>query len=868
MSNNKPKLLSCFCILAIASTAYAEVQEKTSIETITVTGSRIKRSVQSESSSPISSTELSDLADIGANDVRDLIEVLPFNAGSQNNSDNLTQNFTVGTSNVNLRGLGVSSTLVLLNGIRQVTSAVVTDQGASFVDTASLVPALAIKRVEILKDGASAIYGSDAVAGVVNFITRDDLEGAEVQYEYRTRWSEGSQDETKIDFAYGGYVGDSAHMLFAVSFLERASLLLDEVDWVEPATSSFGNPGSFVIPSLADENNPSGLTVADPNCAANGGSVSQGSNGNSFCLFDFAPQITAVPNEDRLQAYARAQWDWSDTTRMWAEFGYARNKISREVSPSFPVLNAPSVLASHPDNPYAEDVFFRGRPYGVGKPTEINYYDHTTSRFAFGVDGEITEGIYWQASFVAAANDALVNPRDVITDNFQAALHGFGGNKCNGTTMAEAGVGECYYFNPFDPHDPDNELLRDFIIGDYIGDAESEMRVYEAVITGDSLFEVAGGDVGYAIGIQYRDESIKNVYDSFTQQDSFAFLIGNQNFTGERDVKALFAEVLMPLTENLEIGAAVRYEDYGEFGGDTTNPKLSFLWLASDTLSLRGTFSTSFRAPSVHQLQGVQTNFANITDPEDGSTTFGGNRTIGDPNLVPETSKALNLGLTYTLDEYAFDIDYWDFSFEDVLTRESHQAVVNANPNDPTRVIRTSAGTISIVNTKFVNAEAIDTSGLDVSASTIYRNDYGNFSPQLTATYLLRYDLMDASGQTSDGLGQLNLNTVGNPSPRLRGSIGLNWSSGMHRANVFIRHVASYTNDVTGDSIDAFNTLDLQYSVNMGQVLKGDSETKLTFGVINATDEAPPYVAVAGSYDPRTGDPRGRRAYAKFQISF
>ncbi|CAM4131333.1 TonB-dependent receptor domain-containing protein [Pseudoalteromonas byunsanensis] len=867
MNNSKSKLLY-LCTLVLTTTAYAEVQEKASIETITVTGSRIKRSVQSESSSPISSTELSDLADIGANDVRDLIEVLPFNAGSQNNSDNLTQNFTVGTSNVNLRGLGVSSTLVLLNGIRQVTSAVVTDQGASFVDTASLVPALAIKRVEILKDGASAIYGSDAVAGVVNFITRDDLEGAEVQYEYRTRWSEGSQDETKVDFAYGGYVGDSAHMLFAVSFLERSSLLLDEVDWVKPATSSFGNPGSFVIPSLADENNPSGLTVADPNCATNGGSVSQGSNGNSFCLFDFAPQITAVPNEDRLQAYARAQWDWSNTTRMWAEFGYARNKISREVSPSFPVLNAPSVLASHPDNPYAEDVFFRGRPYGVGKPTETNYYDHTTSRIALGVDGEITEGVYWQASFVAAANDALVNPRDVISDNFQAALYGFGGNKCNGMTASEAGVGECYYFNPFDPDAPNNELLRDFIIGDYIGDAESEMRVFEAVITGDSLFEVAGGDVGYAIGIQYRDESIKNVYDSFTQQDSFAFLIGNQNFTGERDVKAIFAEVLMPLTENLEIGAAVRYEDYGEFGGDTTNPKFSFLWLASDTLSLRGTFSTSFRAPSVHQLQGVQTNFANITDPEDGSTTFGGNRTIGDPNLVPETSKALNLGLTYAFDEYAFDIDYWDFSFEDVLTRESHQAVVNANPNDPTRVIRTSAGTISIVNTKFVNAEAIDTSGIDLSASTIYRSDYGDFSPQLSATYLLSYDLMDASGQTTDGLGLLNLNTVGNPSPRLRGSIGLNWSSGMHRANVFIRHVASYTNDVTEDSIDAFNTLDLQYSVNMGQVLKGDSETKLTFGVINVTDEAPPYVAVAGSYDPRTGDPRGRRAYAKFQISF
>ncbi|KAF7781755.1 hypothetical protein PRUB_b1080 [Pseudoalteromonas rubra] len=856
-------------VLAVAETqTNTPVKDQSAIETIAVTGTRIKRSIQSDSASPISSTELSDLTDIGANNIRDLIEVLPFNAGSQNNSDNLSQNFTVGTSNVNLRGLGVSSTLVLLNGIRQVTSAVVTDQGASFVDTASLVPTLAIKRVEILKDGASAIYGSDAVAGVVNFITRDDLEGTELQYEYRTRWSDGDQDDTKIDFAHGGYVGDTGHMLFAVSFLERSSLLLDEVDWLQPATSSFGNPGSFVIPSMADENNPNGLTVADPNCVANGGIFSEGSNGNSFCLFDFGPQITAVPNEDRLQAYARATWDWSDTTRLWAEFGYARNKITREVSPSFPVLNAPSVLASHPDNPYGEDIFFRGRPYGVGKPTEINYYDHTTSRFAFGGDGELTEGVYWQFSFVAAANDAILNPRDVITDNFQAALHGFGGIKCSGTTAAEAGQGECYYFNPFDPQDPDNELLRDFIIGDYLGDAESEMRVYEAVITGESLFEVGGGDVGYALGLQYRDESINNVYDSFTQQDSFAFLIGNQNFYGERDVKALFAEVLVPLTLDLEIGAAVRYEDYGEFGGDTTNPKVSFLWLANDLFSFRGTYSTSFRAPSVHQLQGVQTNFANITDPEDGSTTFGGNRTVGDPDLVPETSQAVNLGLSFSLDELSVDLDYWDFSFEDVLTRESHQAVVNANPNDPTRVIRTSAGTISIVNTKFINAEAIDTSGLDISATTIYRTDLGDFRPQLKASYLLSYDLMDASGNTSDGLGKLNRNTVGNPAPRLRGSIGMNWSDGEHSANIYLRHVASYENDVSGESISSFNTIDLQYSVNLGEVVREDSETRLIAGIVNATDEDPPYVAIAGSYDPRTGDPRGRRAYIKIQLSF
>jgi len=132
---------------------------------IVVTGSRIQR--QGDIPSPVSILGSESLENNAVKDVRDLVGILPFNSGSENNSDNLTQNFTVGTSNINLRGLGVASTLVLLNGRRQVLSSVATDDGSSFVDTAALIPALAIERVEILKDGASAIYGSDAVAGVV-----------------------------------------------------------------------------------------------------------------------------------------------------------------------------------------------------------------------------------------------------------------------------------------------------------------------------------------------------------------------------------------------------------------------------------------------------------------------------------------------------------------------------------------------------------------------------------------------------------------------------------------------------------------------------------------------------------------------------
>ena len=834
----------------------------TELEEVVILGSRIKRKSQSTTPTPLSSFGSEELKNIGAKDARDLIQTLTINAGSQNNSDNLSQNFTVGTSNVNLRGLGVASTLVLLNGKRQVTTSVVTDEGSSFVDTASLVPNLAIERVDILKDGASALYGSDAVAGVANFVTRDSFNGVEIEVERRSRISSGSQDDTNIDFVYGGDVGDTGHILLAASHLDRNSLLLDETDFLVrglegSSTSGFGNPGTFRLPD--------GTIQPDPNCEANGGFLS-----GNFCRFDFGPQVTAVPEESRLQGFARVNWDWNETTKAWAEVGFARNNISREVSPSFPVLNTPTIPANNPGNPFGVDVDFFSRPFGAGQPTEINLYDHTTTRFAAGLEGEFTDSLFWDLSFVRAANDAVQNPRDVIAANYQAALNGFGGINCDAANSAP-GTNGCLFFNPTSINDPVNQQLRSFIIGDYIGDSESELTSIEGTVTGNDLFALSGGSVGFALGFQYREESLVAVYDSITQQDGFAFLIGNTNFSGERDVTAVFGEILLPFTDNLEVSVAVRYEDYGSGVGDTTDPKLSVLWTPTDSLSFRGSVGTSFRAPSVHQLLGAQTNFANISDPNNGgSSTFGGNRTIGNPNLEPEESTAFNLGVSWSVANWELDLDYWDFAFDDVLTRENPQEIVNLNPNDPARVQRTSAGTIAIVNTNFINSTAIDTSGFDFSARGIYDSQYGTFSPSFNATYITSYDITTADGTVIDGAGALNRSNVGNPTPELRANLGLNWAYGAHSANIFYRFVDSYERNETSntDSIDSFSQVDVQYSVLLGSFLREDSSTSLTAGVVNLFDEDPPFVAIAGSYDPRTGDPRGQRVYVKLGLSF
>ena len=851
------------CPWASAQPASDAIEE---VVVVAKTGSRIAR--QADFASPLAEYDGETLDRYAAKDIRDLVGLLPTDNGSENNSDNLTQNFTVGTANVNLRGLGVASTLVLLNGRRQVASAVQTDDGAGFVDLAALVPLLAVERVEILKDGASAIYGSDAVAGVVNFITRRDLDGLDVRAEYRARQGNGTQTDLNLDAAFGAPIGDGGSLLLAASYLDRGSLVLGEVDWLKPATSGFGNPGSFALTST-------GGTVADPGCTTNGGLLQNLANGGTICRFDYGPQITAVPVEERLQGYSRLDWDWTESTRLWAELGFARNDISREVSPSFPVLNTPLVPARHPGNIFGEDVFFQGRPYGVGQPTEINYYQHHTVRTAFGAEGRLRNGLDWSLSYVHAANDALLNPRDIVAANFQAALNGYGGADCDtsptAATPAEPGVGACRYFNPFSssfsarPGSPtyNDPSLRDFIVGDYVGDAESTLGVLDANLTG-TFGDMGGGAAGFAVGVQRRDQTLGYVYDTITRHDGFAFLIGNPNFSGETDVIATYAELLLPFTPRFEATGALRYANYGDGVGDTLDPKLTLLAVPTPTLSLRASAGTSFRAPSTFQTQGVQTNFVNITDV-DGSTTFAGRRTVGDAGLKPETSRAFNLGVTWQpRPNAALSADFFDYAFEDVLRKDNAQAIVNANPFDR-RIERTSAGTISIVNVAFINADAIDVRGVDLAARADFDTDFGTVRTFFDGTVLLAYDVTNA-GVFSDGLGRLNRANVGAPTQAFKAVTGVGLSRVRWDANVLLRHIGDYEDD-RGNAIDAFTTIDANVGIALG-TLFGASPTRMAFGVVNAAGAAPPYVAIAGSYDVRSADPRGRRVFVRFETGF
>ena len=338
--------------LAMPQTSYAQAAGADDV--IVVTGSFIKKRNQADLPSPLQTVGSSDIDDIGAQNIADVTQTLTINTGAQNNPDAFTQNATTGTSNINLRGLGVGSTLVLLNGKRQVLSGSPTNDGINFVDTSSLVPMIAIDRVEILKDGASALYGSDAVAGVVNFITRENYDGILLSGDYTSHQSRGDYNEFNIQGLIGKDFGRGSVMV-AASYLERTPLTTLERRLSRPQddTSALGNPGAFFTTAAGDPVPlvPAGTPLIDPGCAAAGGFPLQASatapppsSGIGFCGFDFGDFFNLVPDEKRFVGLARAELELTDAVQWKAEFSYADNEAVRGNSPTFPFLQLGSAV--------------------------------------------------------------------------------------------------------------------------------------------------------------------------------------------------------------------------------------------------------------------------------------------------------------------------------------------------------------------------------------------------------------------------------------------------------------------------------------------------------------------------------------------
>ncbi|MDX2141759.1 MAG: TonB-dependent receptor [Rhodospirillaceae bacterium] len=868
-------LLSCgLWIVAIPATRAAEVETTSSrIEEVVVTGSRLPRAAAT-SPSPLKVIGADDFAAAGLTMAADIVRVLPENVGSEFNLDPFTQNLSGGTSNFNLRGLGLNATLVLLNGRRQTISGGVADDGSTFVDMNALVPLIALERMEILKDGSAALYGTDAIAGVANVITRASFQGAEAQLDYANT-ADSSQDDVTAS-AILGRGAERWHVMAAAGYLRRSWLPAPDRDYTKgKAFSSFGQPGSFVLlaPSPTFPNLPFGLAqnlpIIDPDCGVVGGipnprtqqpaGISGGRVGT--CTFDFAPYYHLVPRERRWNAFAEGRVDVSERAAVYAEAGYAWSASMRGTSPSFPILNPPVVPADNPGNVFRTPVLFLGRPLGADAGIGMVKHMSDTWRGVVGARGSIADWS-WDVAATHSRNDFLVGIENALRDRFLAALAGRGGPNNN------------QYFNPFgsasrsrpgDATTNDPRVIADFnSTATY--DYRTRLTTLEATLAGEA-FDTAAGPWGLAVGGQVRRERVVGDLDEQFNRENYMFFIGGPDFAGTRRATAIFAELRGLVLPTLELQTALRHERY-RGGLKSTDPKIALLWTPAAWLAVRASAGTSFRAPSTFQTFSVQTVLEDIVDPLTGTRGFRGVRTLGMPHLKPEQAETYNVGLTLTPREgLSVSADYWRYDYANIIVKQGAQALVDADPRDA-RIIR-AGGQILRIDTGYINASRALTDGLDLEVTQAWSGGgAGDFSAGLNATWIDRYIIQDTpTAPRRNVAGNRNFRTFARSLPEWRATASLGWQRDRHNASAFVRFVDRYRDDQNANRrIASQTTLDLQYGHEL-PILGDGREVKLTVGALNLFNTDPPDVLTNAGYDSKVHDPRGRVLYVRLKAA-
>ncbi len=872
--------------LLVANTALAQDDNK-NLEEIVITGSYIKGSGTDEAT-PVDVLDSDYIQKQGALTIGELTQKLAVSSGTENNPDSFTSGSTQGTSNVNLRGLGLTSTLVLVNGKRQTIAAAIANDGSVFVDTAT-IPMAALERVEILKEGATATYGSDAVAGVVNFILRDDFEGLEVSVGHqKVESSDQTTDDVSILAGFG--IGDNTNVIVSGSYMQQDPMSSAErpyttINAASTLGRSFLNLGGLApgLPvfiegtgAYAGTYGP-GETIPDANCEGNGGLLSAGfipSLGGQKCGFLYGPRFNLVNEEERTNVYAAVTHEMDNGVTVRGELGFAKNEVlDNPQSPSYPNLSFPTIVPGQAGSPFNGFVRWYGRPLGAEAPSPFAPRNSETLRASLDLSGSLDDGAWdWNASVTYSENDREGWQPDTINSRLNAALAGAGGE--SGTET----------FNIFDPSQNSQSLI-DYISSETYTNMVTDLTVADLVVSGP--LEIASGrTINVAYGAQFRNEgfSISRNDISTQQRDpqtgelqdvDLIFLGGGTEPSASRDSFAAFAEANIPLTDSFEISVAARYESLES--DSSLDPKLALRWQLSDTVVVRGSMSTAFREASLIQQFNRQTSLQGLSDPLSSGTLFIRVLTEGDVDLKPETSTNTNLGVVWTPgDNFNMRLDWWQFDYEDVITIENAQGKLNADPNGPD-IRRNDSGQLQGVSTNFINAATVETDGVDVSADwNIPAGDKGDFGIQLAYSQFLSYEIPDGNGGTRDVVGSFNHDNFVRSMPEKKWNLTADWERGSHSASMVVYYVDSYK---TGRPVPAsaqalgFNsgisnwrTIDLSYNYNFSL---GDTQAVFTLGGKNVFDKEAPrvYDAANFSYDPKHHDPRGRMLFARVKFA-
>ena len=836
-------------------------------DTIIVVGTRIERSAEDTTAQPIQVLSEAQFNATPAESVADFLRELPVNNGFS--GSNYNNEYAGGNSSINLRGVGPQFTLVLVNGRRF---------GGESVPDIGAIPPEAVASVEILKTGGSSVYGSDAVAGVVNIRLKENFEGLDFVTSYGAA-TEGGAETFRVG-AVGGLSLGRLNVTGSIAYqdydgFERADREFTASRDYRPfggldrRSGGIGDPNSFFIPSTG-----ASLTLDT-------GQVGPGETPTSPDQFIAFPsdanrfstnEVGVAPPVERINGHWSINFEAVEDVLNFYTDGYIDDR-RQDFFAQVPLNFGIPVPSTNPFNPFGEDVFAAYVFNELDFITET--FDTLNFQVAAGAEGEIA-GINYDVSYTRFRQSI----DRVYTNDISPGL-----------LAAAAARTDATAFNPFCNNCNTAEQLAGLsLVGR--ADQKDEIETIDVVFSGD-VIDLWAGPISFAAGYQHRDVTFEINYNDVWQSGGTNFSWFSEDFepnSGDRSVNAFFGEALLPLYDaggegavlsRIETTFSVRHEDYSDFGGATVFSALGKADLFDGAVILRGSYSESFRAPSVAALTTPEQTLLEaggfFFDPVRGGffdviVISGGN-----PDLGPENGETISFGAVFNppqLPGFFASIDYFDLEITDIIRAPSGQGLLDGTE---------TAGSVTrdenlrpTLDTRLNNGGNLSVKGLDFSVSYQWDTDsLGEFTVYANGVYQFENEL-SANSVTTELLGNF---INGAPTPEFRGVFGGSWQGRSFDASANLDYSTGVdefldAGDVVIDrTTDAWVTVDLQVGYDFTETLGDDFSLAKGFrayvGVENIFNDGLPFVARSpDGWDRSIGDLRGRYVYGGIRKSF
>jgi len=895
-------------VLGLAAAASVHAQSAQRVE---ITGSSIKR-IDAETALPVQTITRDEIDKSGVTTAAELLTKISANSNGLTDGASITDGTSGqrGFNSANLRGIGTSSTLVLLNGRRLANFASPGD--ASGVDLNN-IPAAAIQRVEVLKDGASAVYGTDAIGGVINFITRRDYTGADIKF-HALATQQGGADKASASLAGGfGDLAKDRFNVFGVIDLQGLGALRssqrkfiadnDVPNRLGNLLSSFPVPANFDITTAQRTalNNAGNygftgnrINFTRPGCNPPASVYApSGPGGRNGCTYNYMADTEIYPDSEKISFLGRAVFQLSADHQAFAELLKSQTQTRYVLSPvplrlrntggvddRVPGSVVPQFAAAGITGPIGS-VRLRAKEMG----NRTNEVESDATRFVLGLSGVLGG---WD--YDAAINHSVNQATDHYVDGYfryRAIADGIKSGAIS-LTGSSGAAGKA--------------IIEAARVNDAARDAKGTMDSID-VKASRALTQLAGGELALALGAEARRERAtftpsallvsNDIAGDRDSSNSSAPLVASND---SRNVRAVFAEINAPFAKGLEAQFAVRHDRYSGVG-NTTNPKVGLRWEQSKAFLMRASYGTGFRAPSFSEL-GRQTIFGTtssvLPDPvlcavEGGDLSFCADQwpveRRSNPKLKPEKSRQFSLGAVVEPSrDWSFSADYWSIRKTDVIS-DIGEEVILANvtkyenqfaSDGVTPIVTRSGGEITNIVLEKRNQGIQRTSGLDLNLEWRgAKTDLGRFSARLNGTVVLESKKQTAPGEAFIS----NLNKFVNDGvvQRWRHRLAVDYEQGAFGMTVSNTFYSGYTDQNTAINLDtgeqvpankvkAYSLWDVAFSYDVSKA------TRLRAGVQNVFNTMPPFSNQAyyflASYDPTYTDPRGRSFYASISHSF